>query len=130
MKKLILSLMVIPLAFASTYALSKDRDCHRYGDKHKHMEYITDELDLSEEQSEQVKAILKESHEKSRAIREQMRKAMMPQMQAIHAETRDKLATVLSEEQLEEYDEMKAEWKKKREERREKYKKRHDDDDD
>lgn len=130
MKKLILPLLVIPLAFASTYALSKDRDCHRYGGKHKHMEYITDELDLSSEQSEQVKAILKEAKEKHRAVWKAQREAMKPQMQAIQAETRDKLATVLSEEQLKEYDEMKAEWKKKREERREKYKKRHDDDDD
>lgn len=129
MKKLILSLMVIPLAFASTYALSKDRDCHRYG-KHKHMEYITDELDLSDEQSKQVKAILKESHEKRRAVWEEQRKIIKPKMQAIQEETRDKLATVLSEEQIKEYDEMKAEWKKKREERREKYKERHEDDDD
>ena len=124
--------MVIPLAFASTYVLSRDRGCYHHDGmhKHKHMEYITDELDLSEEQSRQVKAILKESHEKRRAVWEEQRKIIKPKMQAIKQETRDNLATVLSEEQLEEYDEMKAEWKKKRQERREKYKERHEDDDD
>jgi Spy/CpxP family protein refolding chaperone len=129
MKKLILPLMVISLAFASSYALSKDRDCHRHHGG-KHIEYITDELDLSDEQSKQVKAILKESHEKRRAVWEEQRKIIKPKMQAIQEETRDKLATVLSEEQIKEYDEMKAEWKKKREERREKYKERREDDDD
>ena len=75
----------------------------RHGDRHDFIE----ELQLSDEQTSQVKQILKEQHEKKRAMfdKESDRAAKHTQMQALHDETKTRLATVLNEQQLAKFEE-------------------------
>jgi len=74
----------------------------RRGDR----EDVLDDLALSGDQETQVKQIMKEQHEKKRTLwqAEGDRASKRPQMEALHAETRTRLATVLNEEQLAKFD--------------------------
>ena len=89
---------------------------HADGDKGKHHRHhaertakMMQELQLSEEQQESVQQILREQREKGRALR----KSRHEEMKALKAETREKLAAVLDEEQLQRYDQLLAEKRKK-----------------
>jgi len=81
-------------------------------------------LELTDEQSEQVKPILRDSGEQMREMRERAREsgrsretmqAMRKEAQKLEKETRGKLEPILSPEQLEAYDKLVEE---KRQERR------------
>ena len=66
-----------------------------------------DDLQLTDDQKSQVKQILKEQHDKKRALfdADGDREAKRGQMDALHQETKTRLATVLNEEQLAKFEE-------------------------
>ena len=97
-------LAIVALAIFTTSAFA-------YGPGHKGGEHMVErlekKLELSEEQSTQLKAIFQEQGEK---------------MKALHEETQDKMNKVLTPEQQEKLAEMKEKRKERWEERKEKWK--------
>lgn len=95
---------------------------HRHDDHGHHGERgaaaIAWRLDLSEAQQDPVRDILLEQRKKRRALRQSLREQAQPQFDALQAETREQLASVLNAEQLEEYDEMVEEKHSRRKGRR------------
>lgn len=85
----------------------------------RHMEKMIDELQLSDEQEPRVRQILEEQHGKMQARMLRLREQLKPEMEAIAAETSERLADVLNEEQMKTFD---SHVQKKRE----KMQKRHD----
>ncbi|MDF1554138.1 MAG: periplasmic heavy metal sensor [Deferrisomatales bacterium] len=74
---------------------------------------LTGQLDLTEEQQEKVQAILGESFEARRDMREQHRQ----QRDAVRAATEDQLAAVLTSEQMDELRELREDRWDRREDR-------------
>ena len=82
----------------------------------RHMERMTGELQLDAAQAEQVKTIMKEQHEKMRALRDQAkgdRNQVKAQADALHQETKARLGKVLNAEQMAKMDKLHEERKAK-----------------
>jgi len=87
----------------------------------KRLEKLSQELELSKVQEEKISEIMKEGWEK---IREEMRK-MKGRVLAIRKDSDSQIEELLTPEQLEEFKELKEEFRERREKRiREHYKKR------
>ena len=110
----ILSLFLILLLSQSVFA-----DSEKAG---KHFDKLSGKLDLKEEQVDIVKGIVEEQHQKRREIFS----AMKEQMKGLHNETREKLGTVLTAEQLQKFEAMHADRMEKKKKRWEKRKERHE----
>ena len=99
------------------------------------MEQIVERLDLSDEQREQIRPIMENSAKQRRAVLEkhgvgpgkpepdrETKRAIHTDMQPVRAETEQQLATVLSDEQMEEFrqirQELRDEWRARRREQR------------
>ena len=72
----------------------------------KHKGRFINKLQLTDDQRQPVADILKEQKEKGREVMQSVIEQVIPQMDALHEETRQRLADILSEEQLQKYDEM------------------------
>jgi Spy/CpxP family protein refolding chaperone len=77
---------------------------------HRALERMTERLDLSAEQQGQVREILESSLAKGREARE----AHRSEMETIRQETQDRLADLLSPEQMAELDQLRAERRERR----------------
>ena len=78
------------------------------GSKHKgkHKDRLISKLELTEEQKQPVADILKEQWKKRWELKRSAMEQIKPQMEALHEETRQRLTDVLTEEQLQKYDEL------------------------
>ncbi len=72
----------------------------------KHKAILFAKLNLAEEQKQSVAAILKEQRQKRKEIMKPEFERIKPQLQALREETRQRLADVLTEDQLQKYDEL------------------------
>ena len=72
----------------------------------KHKDRFISKLQLTDDQRQPVADILKEQKEQGREIMQSVIEQVIPQMDALHEETRQRLADVLTEEQLQKYDEL------------------------
>jgi Spy/CpxP family protein refolding chaperone len=86
--------------------MHEERMAHMQERRGDRQEFI-DELQLTEDQKSQVRQILKEQHDKKRALfdAEGDRASKRAQMEALHEETKTRLATVLNDEQLAKFEE-------------------------
>lgn len=84
---------------------------------------MRERLELTPEQEQQIRPILQDSAKRTRELREQLRAqgpsretidAMREKMRKLRTETRQRLEQVLTEEQMQEYDKMQAEWRDQR----------------
>ena len=91
-------LLLTSMALADHSAGGKD------GGKHK--DRFISKLQLTDDQRQPVADILKEQKEQGREIMQSVIEQVIPQMDALHEETRQRLADVLTEEQLQKYDEL------------------------
>ncbi len=91
---------------------------HHVGGKHagKHKDRLISNLDLTEDQRQPVTDILKEQWKKRKEIMQPALDQVQPEMETLREETRQRLAAVLTEEQLQKYDELSS----KRQERMQK----------
>lgn len=103
------SLLVSSMALADQPAGSKH--------KGKHKDRLISKLELTEEQKQPVADILKEQWKKRWEIKRSAVEQVMPQMEALHEETRQRLTDVLTEEQLQKYDELSSRKHKRMEKR-------------
>ena len=85
---------------------------------------LTEKLGLEENQVDPVQQIMKEQHEKRREIFQANREALKNSMSALHNETKERLSSVLTPEQLQKFEEMHAQKMEKMKQRGEKWKKR------
>lgn len=99
-----LSLMVLPILPAMA------GQGNRQPDPDQMMTRMIERLDLTDEQTEQVRPIITEQLEKQKAVFKKYRgmgregfRAARPEMQAIGQETEDRLKDVLTDEQMEDY---------------------------
>ena len=102
MKKL--TAIILGSLLVSSMALAD----HPAGGKHggKHKDRFISKLELTEEQKQPVAEILKEQWKKRKEIKQAAMEQVKPQMEALNEETRQRLAEILSEEQLQKYDKM------------------------
>ena len=90
-------------------------------------EEMSERLQLTDEQEQQVQPIFEDAGEQMRAKHEELRsrgrsqssmQEMQKAMQKIEKATRKQLEPILSAEQLEEYDALQAEWRQERDSQR------------
>jgi hypothetical protein len=67
------------------------------------IEPLVDALQLDESQTEQVRQVLKEQHDKVMAFHQEQRENRRKEMETIHQETIARLRTVLDEDQMNEF---------------------------
>lgn len=96
--------IVLSSLLLTSAALADHHTGGKHGGKYKNM--LSRKLELTEEQKQPVADILKEQRAKGRKIRHSAFEQIRPQMEALHEETKERLAGVLTEEQLQEYDKM------------------------
>lgn len=102
-------------AFVSMLLVMAASADHHPGGKHKNM--LISKLELTEEQKQPVAEILKEQRKKRWEIMQPAFEQVKPQMEALHEETRQRLAGVLTEEQLQKYDEVSSKRQKRMQKR-------------
>ena len=92
---------------------------HPAGGKHKgkHKDRLISKLELTEEQKQPVADILKEQRKKRWDLKRSAMEQIKPQMEALDEETRLRLTDVLTEEQLQKYDELSSRKHKRMEKR-------------
>ena len=95
-------------AFSVLLLVSTAQADHPARGKHagKHKDRVISKLQLTDDQRQPVADILKQQWEKSREIMQPAFEQVRPQMDALHEENRQRLADVLTEEQLQKYDEL------------------------
>ena len=74
--------------------------------KGKHKDRFISKLQLAEDQRQPVAGILKEQKEKGKEIMQSVYEQVIQQMDALHEETRQRLTGILTEEQLQKYEEL------------------------
>ena len=110
-----LTAIILSSLLASSMALAD----HPAGGKHKgkHKDRLISKLELTEEQKQPVADILKEQWKKRWEIKRSAMEQIKPQMETLDEETRQRLTDVLTEEQLQKYDEMSSKKHKRMEKR-------------
>ncbi|HKJ16081.1 MAG TPA: hypothetical protein VJ984_01865 [Xanthomonadales bacterium] len=107
MKKVIMTLAVLMLAATSAQAQTSSDDTRAgKGGKHRGdpVARLTQALDLSDDQAMEVSVILEESRDQHRAIQE----SVQAEHCAVRQNTHDQLSTVLTEEQMTKFEQMKT----------------------
>lgn len=102
MKKL--TAIILGSLLASSMALADQPAGAKHGGKHK--DRFISKLELNEEQKQPVADILKEQWRKKREIKQAAMEQVRPQMEALNEETRQLLAGILTEDQLQKFDKM------------------------
>lgn len=99
-----LTAIILGSLLASSMALADNPAGGKHKGKHK--DRLISKLELTEEQKQPVADILKEQWKKRWEIKRSAMEQIKPQMEALHEETRQRLTDVLTEEQLQKYDEL------------------------
>ncbi len=122
-RQIVKILMMISIAFAlimgwSAYAQRPMGSPQGGQNPEEQIERLKERLDLSDQQAEELRPIFEESREKLQVLREQYQdqprsqetmEAVRSEREALQERTNQKLATVLSDEQLKDFQEMRGE---------------------
>lgn len=103
----------IPLALllAASSAQADPRDRQQRGpDMEKRIEHMTEELDLTDEQSDQLLAVMEASALERDALREKYAAQMKPELCTLHLATMEQVRNILSEEQAAELETKLERW--------------------
>lgn len=106
-----------------------------HGHHREHLNRVAEELGLDDTQREQFATIMREQHQQVREMRRSMRdqgikrdsEEARAHREAMHAQVRERLGTVLTAEQLERFDALRHERMQRKLERRERHRE-HDSD--
>jgi Spy/CpxP family protein refolding chaperone len=79
-----------------------DRHAHRSGHAQGHLDFLTEHLELTPEQAEQIKQIRQSCHAKGKRIHEEM----LPRVHELMDESGDLIKAILTPEQQLKYDEL------------------------
>jgi len=88
---------------------------HSSHDRHgpnmeKHMQRLSEDLELSDEQSDQLQAVMEAAALERDAVREQMEEQFKPELCAIHLTTMEQVREILSAEQAAELESRMDRW--------------------
>ena len=107
---IVLSIFLLPIMAQTDHHVGG-----KQGGKYKNR--LISKLELTEEQRQPVAEILQEQRQKRKEIMQPAFEEVKPQMQALHEETRQRLAGVLTEEQLQKFDDLSSKRKARMEKR-------------
>ncbi len=123
-KQLVIILTIISINLSLILALSAyaERPVDTLEGVHEPFDQFTERLALSEQQAEQIRPILQESHEKMGLLRDQYQKespspsarhSFSKDSETLRQETEERLATLLSDRQMTEYGQIENEEREK-----------------
>ncbi len=123
-KQLVIILTIISINLSLILALSAyaERPVESLEGVHEPFDQFTERLALSEQQAEQIRPILQESREKMGLLRDQYLKespspstmhSFSKERQDLRQETEERLATLLSDKQMTEYENLEIEEREK-----------------
>ena len=123
-KHLVIILTIISINLSLILALSAyaERPVDTLEGVHEPFDQFTERLALSEQQAEQIRPILQESHEKMGLLRDQYQKkspspstlySFSKEREDLRQETEERLATLLSDKQMTEYGKIEKEEREK-----------------
>ena len=122
MRKLVI-VLVLTLAYLGAIGQTMERRHHPYKGKHPHRikiftEYLTQELELTQDQQEKVRKIFTEERDKIKELRSKYKEPrkneeFRKQRRAIIKETNKAIMETLTEEQAAKFKEMIPGWRKK-----------------
>lgn len=101
--------LALLLATSAAQAEPRDRQ-HRGPDMDKRIERLTEELDLSEEQSEQLLAVMQASAVEREALREKHEAQIKPELCTLHLATMEQVREILTAEQAAELEDKLDRW--------------------
>ena len=106
---------LLPLLFVLFFSQSAFAESEK---SEKHFDKLSGKLELQEDQVEIVNNIFQEQHQK----RVELRDAMKQQMQDLQNDTKSRLSSVLTADQMQTFEELHAKRMERKKERREKFK--------
>jgi Spy/CpxP family protein refolding chaperone len=101
----------LALLLSASLAQAEPRDRPQRGpDMEQRIERMTEELDLSEEQSEQLLAVMQASAAEREALRDKYEAQIKPELCTLHLATMEQVREILTAEQAAEMEDRLARW--------------------
>ena len=110
--------------YLGSMSLLNNAYAHNHNDR-SGIRMLFQNMDLTDEQREEVRSIMSSSIKEGRGLRAEMREQSMDAMDDLKKGTKEKLSTVLSEEQMAQFDKNSERMEKRKEKMREKKMKGH-----
>ncbi|MBT7949993.1 MAG: hypothetical protein HN764_00065 [Gammaproteobacteria bacterium] len=124
--KYIATLIIMLSAFMQPAFAEKGNRGDHSERRAKHMERMIEELKLNTEQEPAVRQILEEQHSKLLSERQAVHEQLKPKMEALKAETGQRLSTVLTDEQLQTFNAQMERHQQKRQNRKNRWRNKED----
>ena len=119
-----ISFAIGAILYLGSMSIPNNAYAHNHNDR-SGIRMLFQNMDLTEEQREEVRSIMSSSIKEGRGLRAEMREQSMDAMDELKKGTKDKLSTVLSEEQMAQFDKNSKRMEKRKEKMREKKMKGH-----
>jgi len=118
-----ISFAIGAILYLGSMSLLNSAYAHDHNDRGIRM--LFQDMDLTDEQRKEVRSIMSSSIKEGRGLRAEMREQSMDAMDELKKGTKEKLSTVLSEEQMAQFDKNSKRMEKRKEKMREKKMKGH-----
>ncbi len=105
------------ILYLGSLSLLNNAYAHNHADQSP-VKMLLKDLDLSDEQRKEVRSIMSASIKEGRTIRDEMRKESMDAIDELKDDTHVRLATILSDEQMAQFDKNSQRMEKRREKMR------------
>ena len=119
-----ISFAIGAILYLGSMSLLNNAYAHNHNDR-SGIRMLFQNMDLTEEQREEVRSIMSSSIKEGRGLRAEMREQSMDAMDDLKKGTKEKLSTVLSEEQMAQFDKNSKRMEKRKEKMRKKKMKGH-----
>ena len=113
-----ISFAIGAILYLGSMSLLNSAYAHDHNDRGIRM--LFQDMDLTDEQRKEVRSIMSSSIKEGRGLRAEMREQSMDAMDELKKGTKDKLSTVLSEEQMAQFDKNSKRMEKRKEKMRKK----------
>ena len=118
-----ISFAIGAILYLGSMSLLNSAYAHDHNDRGIRM--LFQDMDLTDEQRKEVRSIMSSSIKEGRGLRAEMREQSMDAMDELKKGTKEKLSTVLSEEQMAQFDKNSKRMEKRKEKMRDKKMKGH-----
>ena len=118
-----ISFAIGAILYLGSMSLLNNAYAHDHNDRGIRM--LFQDMDLTDEQRKEVRSIMSSSIKEGRGLRAEMREQSMDAMDELKKGTKEKLSTVLSEEQMAQFDKNSKRMEKRKEKMRKKKMKGH-----
>ena len=114
-----ISFLIGALLYLGSMSLLNNANAHNHNDR-PGIRMLFQDMDLTDEQRKEVRSIMSSSIKEGRGLRAEMREQSMDAMDELKKDTKKKLSTVLSEEQMAQFDKNSKRMEKRKEKMRNK----------